>query len=418
MQLIKKDNFVYWGIIFFFFVEMTNELDYFFKINLPLVRYTLGLIGSFYILKGTYFSNNKILDDYSFFVKLVVYFLSIYTFVIIIQDLPIIFSPNQSFINLKKSLSGYISVYFIPFIVYWRLNLFELRKITLFTEKIGIFYVSISLLFFPFFINPVLNEYGYAGEAVGAVFGSAMALILLTFPYHSNKTVIIGLFSILFGLVINGILARRNQVAYFASILLFTLLINVIFKPRGIRINKFLINISIFVFLVLSIVLFFNFQSLFVTLFERVDEGFSSRETVLEEFIDDFDSKPLDWYTGRGLFGTFKSLSLGAGEDMSTRDGIENGYYYLILKGGYFYLGSFIILSIISIFNGLINSKNLLSKAFACLVITQYIEMFGFGLPSLTIKYFIFWIAVTAGLSPHIYNKSDLEIYSVFKFIK
>lgn len=416
MQLIKKENLVFWGIVFFFWTEITYQFDFFFKINLPLLRYGLASIGIYYYLKGTYFSKDSIIVQYNVFTKAIIYLLSLFTLYIILIDITTIFSPNSNFVNLKKSLSGYLAVFFIPFMLYWRINLNELQLVANFSKKIGIFYIIISILFFNVFTSQIIDDnYGYAGESVGAVFGSSMALILLTFPYHSNKTAIISLLTITIALIINAILARRNQVAYFSSIVVFTIILNIFFKPKNIKVNKFIINSSIFIFAIVSIILFFRFQNAFSTLFEKVDDGFSSRELVIEEFIEDFDSNPTDWIWGRGVFGTFKSRSLGSGDDLMTRDVIENGYYYLILKGGYIYLGLFIVISFISIINGLFLSKNILSKAFACLIFTQYIEMFGFGLPTYTIKYFIFWISVTAGLSPNIYKKTDLEIIKQFK---
>ena len=76
------------------------------------------------------------------------------------------------------------------------------------------------------------------------------------------------------------------------------------------------------------------FSSSFEFFFSRVDTGMDSREGIIELFMLDFNTTPNDWIFGRGIYGEFNGGILATNEDTGMRDGIENGYLNIILKGG------------------------------------------------------------------------------------
>src|SRR5690606_27942696 len=147
--------------------------------------------------------------------------------------------------------------------------------------------------------------------------------------------------------------------------------------------------------------------------FERADTGFDSRESVIRDFTDDFNIRPIDWYVGRGPFGTYYSnIGSGASNDRTL---IENGYYQYILKAGLFFLVPFLLISVIAIINVFFRSKNHLSKAAAILIIVNLIDMIGYGLPFLGLKYLNLLIAFGFCFSPVIRNMDDLEIRKIIR---
>jgi hypothetical protein len=135
--------------------------------------------------------------------------------------------------------------------------------------------------------------------------------------------------------------------------------------------------------------------------------GFESRESVIEMFFDDFNKTPGDWIWGRGLFGEFNGGDLGA-KETGLRDLIENGYLFLILKGGWIYLGLLILISLKAIYLGLFKSSNVLVKGLALLLIIFYIDMIGYGIPGISLKYMMVFVAISGCNSKRLRSYSDL----------
>jgi hypothetical protein len=143
---------------------------------------------------------------------------------------------------------------------------------------------------------------------------------------------------------------------------------------------------------------------------QRAETGFDSRTTIIEEFIYDFNKSDLDWVTGRGIFGSFYSKNNGDKERDGQRNLIENGYLHIILKNGLLYLIPFILLSIIASILGFFYSKNLLSMASAVLIIVNLIDMIGYGIPFLGLKYLNLLIAFGFCFSQQIRSMSDSDL--------
>ena len=91
-------------------------------------------------------------------------------------------------------------------------------------------------------------------------------------------------------------------------------------------------------------------------------------------------------------------------------DFIENGFLFVILKGGLLYLMPMLIILIYSAFIGWFNTKNDLTKAFSALILIQILGMFSFNLPMLTARYILVWIAVPICLSKQIRKLNNQTI--------
>lgn len=177
--------------------------------------------------------------------------------------------------------------------------------------------------------------------------------------------------------------------------------------------NKTLPIILLIVFGVLFYYLFKN--SYFDFLFERLyDDSYaktlaeSGRESLVKNFVEDFNAAAYPWLIGRGINGTFIS-----GEGYM-RDVIEWGYLYLILKGGIIYLILYVYIFAKAAYLGLSKSHNLLSKALAFICIFRILSLIPFGLPAVSLEFFISWIGVRLLLSKEIRYMDDSEIKLYF----
>lgn len=212
------------------------------------------------------------------------------------------------------------------------------------------------------------------------------------------------------------ILARRNKVIYFGSVLFFTYYINLFFKNTLLSVSKLTLIRSAIVLIIFFCIILVSFSRKFDLFWERMDTGMESREDIIELFIYDFNRTPQDWIWGRGIFGQFEGGIL-ADEDTGRRDGIENGYYQTVLKGGGIFLFLLAVVSINAAYKGFFKSNNILCKGFASLLIIFFINMIAMNQYGITMKSIFIFIAISAcnskdlrGLTDHyLANKIGLK---------
>ena len=381
-------------------------------INLPLLRYFIYTVSLYFFLKGitqTYSTNNY----KGFFIKglLITLFLSVIFSIII--AIPSTISSAGNYVNLKRVLSGQLLVFLFPLILVIKPNLFVLKKTFVLTYKLSVLYLIITVPLIVYFVsNPRSGAEGFVRN-----FASGSTIILLTIAYHSKRVKIVTVLTFVISLLLMVLLARRNMILYLSLILIFLLIIMYFSSSQQIKRNRvaftfgliFILSLSIFLVYILNLDFTYTIERFKIT----AEEGINySRVGVLEEFKTDFDSKPLDWWFGRGVNGTFYSI-MGGGTDAfgalqaGQREGIENGYYYLILKGGLLYVIPFGLLSIIGFIKGFFNSRNMLSKAAAAIVLINLVDLIGFGIPGLHLKYLILWFSLALCYSSKIRNYSD-----------
>ena len=177
--------------------------------------------------------------------------------------------------------------------------------------------------------------------------------------------------------------------------------------------KKILPIILLVVVILLFYYLFIN--SFFDFLLERLFDNTyahsladSGREGLVKNFIEDFNYQAYPWLVGRGINGAFVS-----GEGYM-RDVIEWGYLYLILKGGIIYLVVYVYIFAKAAYLGLARSRNLLSKALAFICLFRILSLIPFGLPAVSVEFFISWIGVRLLFNKDVRNMDDLEIKSYF----
>jgi hypothetical protein len=227
-------------------------------------------------------------------------------------------------------------------------------------------------------------------------------ILVMTLSYHSTKKKAVILLGIIVGLVFMMLAARRNRVVFLGGGLVLALIINIMNSKRiGSKFGWVLFSC------IFSLALLVG-ASYFSLFFERMGEGMWTREVVIEYFFQDFNSTPRDWITGRGMYGEFfGGLANITDENTGMRDVIENGYLYLILKGGLIWVVLLVLFSLKAIYLGYFKSQNLLCKGFAMIILLYFVDMIGYGIPTTSMKYIMVFISIAGCNSDWLRNCSD-----------
>ena len=272
-----------------------------------------------------------------------------------------------------------------------------------------IIFLILGIPFFSFFTSDILNK----GELLVKFFYCGGLFLLLLFPYQKIKVNLVVALGYVIAMLMMLIIARRNVVLYLGSALFFLCLVILFSRSKIFQKRKPILIAGSIIVGISALAFIITMQFNFDLFFERADTGLDSRESVITEFTDDFNLSPIDWYTGRGPLGTFYSII--GDEGTNARSLIENGYYQYILKNGFIFLIPFVFLSVVAIFNGFFRSKNHLSKVAAIIIIVNLIDMIGYGLPFLGLKYLNLLIAFGFCFSPVIRKMDDFEIRKIIR---
>jgi hypothetical protein len=243
------------------------------------------------------------------------------------------------------------------------------------------------------------------------IFNFALPFVLLNMHYLNGRSKQRNMIILLYlGLILVGsIYGRRGYVldmifmfVFYYVIMSFNKVVSLTTKLR----NYFIIGVALF-----SFILMLDTLSSKLYIFERGlnKEGWDeSRGLIFEDFFTDFGSNPGDWVWGRGLDGkilrTFELESGGYG------DTIENGFLYVFLKAGGFYLVMMLWIFLYGAYLGWFRSSNQLTKAASALILIHVIGMISFNLPVFNAEYAMVWISVVITYSVQIRKLTDQQV--------
>ena len=397
-----------WLLIAFVIWPISDYLFTLLGYNASFLRYSILSISTLFIIR-LYFVSKKNTDNLSGIFKLLLLFALYWLAFRCIASYGDLLKPDYNYIGLKEFLSGNFIVFFSFYLVNIKIPLQFLKTLLKVTYILSIIFIFIGVPMFSYFTSDIFNnaEYFVRNFSLPGMF------LFLLFPYQKKSVNRVLFLSLFLALLMMMILARRNIILFQVSAIFFLGLVLVLSSSQSVKKNKVIIILS-FIFisaLSLSFIIFGQYD--FTLLISKSSTGFSSRGQLILEFVSIFNSTPIDWYIGRGPLGSFSS-HLGSELD-DQRTLIENGYLQIILKQGLLFLIPFVLLSFLSIYKGFFSSKNHLSKVCAILVIVNLIDMVGYGLPFLGIKYLNFLIAFSLCLSPVVRNMSDIEIKRIIK---
>jgi hypothetical protein len=145
-----------------------------------------------------------------------------------------------------------------------------------------------------------------------------------------------------------------------------------------------------------------------------------TRSGVFERF---FYSLKDNMVFGTGMNGTYycplwdaevDGVSFGA---IEYRNIIENGYLQLLLTGGVIHIVLFVLVLLPAALKGIFMSSNQFLRACGIVILLRLIDMFFYGLPSLTLSYILVWICVGVCYKTSLRRMSNEEISNEFKKI-
>lgn len=301
-------------------------------------------------------------------------------------------------------------LYFVPFIILFPNDLKHYKKCFKSIIIVSIIYLVLDIYFFNQLISAGDENGKLMLEYFAKTLGLSAGFILLTYPYHNKRYIIISSIAILITLILAVIMGRRGLLFITTIILFFTTLIFIYHNRRH------SLSITLIVLIISSALAtqFFkiDFKELSILSYttERLNED--TRSTVELFFYDDMNQT--DWIFGRGMSGLV-AAPVSLYDDHvpgkpGYRDGIETDYLKIILKGGVISLVLLLLIAIPAIYYGLFRSHNILSKAAAIWVIIWLISLYPSNVTNFTLSYILVWISIGICYSEKIRNMNDIQL--------
>jgi hypothetical protein len=315
-------------------------------------------------------------------------------------------------LQFKQFLSGGYTLYLLPMLMIYTPSTSFLRKYF----RLSYVYAFLCICTMVILSKDIfVMRLCYAAEQA-TYFASGLALILMTYSYWKKKNTNTAFVIVMIVIIVMMILGRRNKVVYFGALISFSVLLNTMCKSYFSNANKKISVIVLIAFVALVVVSLFSAE--LAAFVQRMNTGMSSRETALDLFFADFNRHPSDWIFGRGMFGEYWGGELSTNLLADTRDGIENGYLQIILKGGWIWLGFIILFSVKAFYLGMFRSRNLLCKGMALIILIYFIDMIGFGIPCLYFSYINVFLSIAGCNSKWLRNQTDIKLQPRLKFYK
>lgn len=342
-------------------------------------------------------------------------FIALWTFILIIR---MFFIDNNSITNLtiKEAVMSFflgyrvlpITLIFIPYI-FGRRNNIDIGYYVQICAFMAYIFVLLSPLAFHNMINFRYTIYEENSENYQEFITSSTLgiqslcpcmIVLFWKKYIPQKLWVITLLACIANLLMTMYMARRGNtvltITYFA-------LLWYIYTKNGHRTKKIKMIVIAIVLILTTLYIFSNYaDSFFSLLIERGNEN--TRGGVEKSFFKHFCSTN-DWLVGRGLLGTYYDEVF-----MDYRSSIETGYLFIILRGGLLYLIPYIILIVISGIRGCYFGKNIFVKSIAIFMLMSILELYPWGYPTFSHKFFIIWLGVYLCNTNRFLKMSDSEV--------
>jgi hypothetical protein len=377
----------FFGILFSIY-----QIDYFRIPQLVFIFIFLNLIWNFIKFFFNYSLKNNI---FSIFI--------IWQFFIIIR----INNFNIDEIRLILFEPTHFLSYLTPFVVFLPISSIFSHKKILILLFFSLFFILLH--FFVIYNYPVNNLSDLIIMSSLAPVGILLLLSKYLNKYLLFSTIIIILLIIFIALFYG----RRSILISSILYIIFSLFINLLKNNKLNSSFKFIIILFISLISFYSIYLFIeNSDNSSFQIFNRIN--IDSRSDVFEAFFKDF--KIQDYFIGRGIDGGyFQTINYYNFTDtdfhqVTYRTNIENGFLYMIMKGGIIYLILFLLILFNAIYLGFFKSNNFMVKSFSSYLLIYFIDMFSYGQPTFVFKYFLVWICISFCYSQRIRILNDNQI--------
>lgn len=356
------------------------------------------------------YSSYKLFTDFSFeskYFQFLIYLFLFYESTLFIRSLPITFDGFKDLLTTNFIFWPMI----VPFFVFFDKGISTTVLFIKWVYFVGVFFLILCVFIPTLLLNQPTEEI--------IVFGLAypIGFLLLIANYLGNRKTIVSFLVLLISLLSTIFLARRSQVVTLSGFILSGYILNKLYKSKAKLFKLFPYIVIIGTIILLS---FNNFtDTLTKTLMERLDED--TRSNLFEDYFIEMNDFML---FGKGMNGTYYYPIKEQEQDndvsfseVEYRSSIENGYLQLLLNGGIIYIVLFIMVMIPAAFNGIFRSSNQFTKACGITILLWLVDMFIFGLPTLSLHYIIIWICIGFCYKKSIRDKTDKDIKIEFNKI-
>jgi len=299
-----------------------------------------------------------------------------------------------------------IFLYLTPLVLLIPVSGATLRKVYEVIIILSAIYIIYNLIFIRQLLFPYENM---RSQAIAEYFTQYLSLaggfFLLTYIYHTRKSNLFILFTIVLTLIIAVLRARRGLIFMSFSMLFFSYFIYQFVNKKRI------INIILSLFLILVVayavarIYSENRKDTFSLITERI--GQRTRNEVEQYFYGDL--KTTDWIIGRGINGEYfcPGVTEGIGRVTIYRRVIETGFLQVVLNGGIISLSLMLLIAVPAMIKGLFMSRNILSKVAGIWILLFLIYMYPGTLTKFSLHYMLVWISIGICYSAKIRSLSD-----------
>lgn len=300
-------------------------------------------------------------------------------------------NPNSELTLYRRMMmESYLWTYLMPFLLYLRIDS-KYIKYCLYWILVQIF---LDFIFLGLNFSTIVQTSGIILGAYDPIIidrfsvSAGMVAPIIAFCYVMSRFKIQWQLIIVLALVLSIISSMLGGRRSSSMLMVFSLLLIVASYVKRTR------NLVALLVVVLFVLLSgFNLMDLLADKFELMSSRLTedTRSGTEVDFYKDFEL--LDWIFGRGMDGTYKSLSVSL-VDTLNRNLIETGYLNLILHGGLLFLIPYLYFLLLAIYKGLVKTKNPFVKSFGLYVAIHLLYLYPGGTPSLNLRYTILFVLI------------------------
>lgn len=408
-NISKGISSLFFGFLLFFVGDFFGL-----QLNSRVAEVLFKVLGWYYIL-SSYFGLNKsfrvnpIPSSYISFVRFYIFLTVIMIIRGYIIDYPFIWFSTEGLVNYHFFQIYYILPYLMPLAlcIPWKkinFNLFVHVSKYVAIVSIILFVLNFQKMVQQSVLQANIEDFEGSGVTYYTVY-STFSFAVFLFLYISKKNWYFNLLGLVCNTLTLVIAARRGASLIGAIQILFCLYYYRKTLAGGVKTITTIFFIALLVLFALKIMQSDIVMLLFLRGFEN------NRSGVDNALLDQMNE--LQMVFGKGLNGRYYyPLFTDTSNDYLNgwRYGSETGFFNLVLKGGYLYAFTYIIMLAIPAIKGLRHSSNMLCKVGGFYILLSLLELYPFGWLAFNIKFLIIWIMISFCMNPIIRNMSDDEI--------
>lgn len=389
-------------VFLFIFLVLISVLEFFKELNI-LTGSRSNYVWFCCMLPFLYYSF-KLCSDFHFessYFKYAFYIFIIYQFIIFFRGL---FQTND-FLSIIRS-GPILWALFIPLFVFFDKSLYHIRKLFYILYILGVFFLILNI------ISPSLLLHRLTAQNAIPVLAIGCSFLFLNAMYLNNRKVNVAFFVLFISALSYTYLARRSAAFTLYAFILVGYFFNVFSKIRKpiFKLIPVMVIAGAFLFVIPN-----PFSS---SLLKKIDERLfeDTRTTLFDEFYDQMDDYMI---FGKGMNGTYYYPMDESIQDdgvvysaVTYRDIIENGYLQLLLSGGIINIVLFVMVLLPAAISGIFFSSNTLTRACGIMILLWLIDMFLYGMPTLSIHYILIWICAGFCFKNSLRRKTDSQIFN------